>query len=109
MLELSVKKSKAKKKKVFKIEEYPRSKCNKDKLIVQEKFVTVYGEEYLQRVYEDGAGDLTRYNDETENWVLLTFPATVDEKAEDKIRSVIRHNFDISLCLPRENGEKLAV
>lgn len=30
MLELSVKKSKAKKKKVFKIEEYPRSKCNKD-------------------------------------------------------------------------------
>lgn len=91
------------KKKSYTIADYPRSRSNENKKLVSEGFAIVHGQEYLQRIYADGAGDLTRYDEETGMWVIISCPATIESGIEDKIRSVIRNNFDIGACLRNES------
>lgn len=95
-------------KREFTISDYPRSRCNENKAVVSEGFEKVHGQEYLQRVYADGAGDLTRFDEETEMWAIISCPATVEDGIEDKIRSVIRNNFDVGICLKRHGNEMKA-
>ena len=92
----------------FTVAEYPRSKRNENKELVSESFETVHGQEYLQRVYADGTGELVRYDEEAGMWSVLSFPATVESGIEDKIRSVIRNNFDVGVCLNRQENEAKA-
>ncbi len=89
----------------FTIADYPRSRCNENKELVSEGFEIVHGQEYLQRVYADGAGDLTRYDEEAGMWAIISCPATVESGIEDKIRSVIRNNFDVGVCLNKHRNE----
>lgn len=92
----------------FAVSDYPRSRCNENKAVVSEGFEKVHGQEYLQRVYADGSGDLTRFDEETGMWTIISCPATVDDGIEDKIRSVIRNNFDVGVCLKRHGNEMKA-
>lgn len=92
----------------FTFSDYPRSRCNENKAVVSEGFEKVHGQEYLQRVYADGAGDLTRFDGETGMWTIISCPATVEDGIEDKIRSVIRNNFDVGVCLKKHGNEMKA-
>ena len=89
----------------FEVFEYPKSKKNAHKTVVSENFEIVHGIRYLQRVYADGAGELTRFDEETEMWAILVFSPTVEEGAVARIRSVIRNNFDVGVCLNCSNDE----
>ena len=63
---------------------------------------------FLRRVYVDGSGELVRYNDEAEMWAILVFPADVESGVEDRIRSSIRNNFDVGVCLEKHKNDKKA-
>ncbi len=89
----------------FDISEYPKSKKNCHKAVVSESFEFVHGIRYLQRVYEDGAGELTRFDEETEMWAILVFPPKTDQEVVANIRAVIRNNFDVSVCLNRNESD----
>lgn len=92
----------------FMIHEYPRSAKNVGKALVSEGFAEVRGDLFLRRVYVDGSGELVRYNDEAEMWAILVFPASVESGIEDKIRSSIRNNFDVGVCLEKYKNDKKA-
>ncbi len=93
----------------FEIHEYPRSTKNLGKALVSEGFAEVRGDIFLRRVYADGSGELVRYNDEAEMWAIIVFPASAESGIEDKIRSSIRNNFDVGICLDKyRNGKKAA-
>lgn len=77
-------------------------------MVITEKFSIVHGMRYLERVYADGCGELVRFDEETEMWAVLVFPATVEEGVEDRIRSVIRNNFDVGVCLKNTYNEQKA-
>lgn len=84
-------------------EEYPRCQSNEGKEVVSENYAIVYGDRYLQRRFADGSGELVRFDDNAGMWAVLAFPAEVEDGIEDKIRTVVRHNFDIGVCLHRQN------
>ena len=92
----------------FEIHEYPRGAKNVGKALVSECFAEVRGDMFLRRVYADGTGELVRYNDEAEMWAILVFPADVESGVEDKIRSSIRNNFDVGVCLEKHKNDKKA-
>ena len=90
----------------FEIHEYPRSAKNVGKALVSEGFAEVRGDLFLRRVYVDGSGELVRYNDEAEMWAILVFSVSVGSSVEDKIRSSIRNNFEVGVCLENYKNDK---
>lgn len=64
------------------------------------------GDLFLRRVYLDRSGELVRYNDEAEMLAIFVFPANVESEVEDKIRSRIRNNFDVGICLEKYKNDK---
>lgn len=98
-------KSKQEAPKVFTIADYPKSAGNGNKEIAVEDFEFLYGHSYLRRIYADDSADLTRFDDTAKMWVVLQFPAKVEPDAESRIRTVIRHNFDVSKCVKPKKSD----